>query len=70
MFHRKDRELLYDACICYGNRLSAAGQEINGCPEAAGYLNIRSEEAYCMAQRIADVMSMEEKKGEGSYGVL
>ena len=64
VFDEEEIQLLYDACISYGNRLSAINQELNGCLEVAGYLKARSEKAYCMVRKIAEQMA-EEEEGRG-----
>ena len=64
VFDEEEMQLLYDACISYGNRLSAINQELNGCPEVAGHLKARSEKAYSMARKIAEQMVEEEEGRE------
>lgn len=61
VFDEEGMQLLYDACMSYGNQLSVINQELNGCPEVTGYLKARSEKAYNMARKIAEQMVREEE---------
>ena len=59
-FSEGDMELLYDACMFYGSRLSAISQELNGCMEITVNLGSKAKEAYQMAVRIAKQMTEKE----------
>lgn len=59
-FSECEMELLYDACMFYGSRLSAIGQELNGCMEITANLGSKAKEAYKVAVRIAKQMTEKE----------
>ena len=59
-FSKGEMELLYDACMFYGSRLSAISQELNGCMEITVKLGSKAKEAYQMAVRIAKQMTEKE----------
>lgn len=59
-FSKEEMELLYDACMFYGSRLSAISQELNGCMEIIVNLGSKAKEAYQMAVRIAKQMTENE----------
>ena len=59
-FSKGEMELLYDACMFYGSRLSAIGQELNGCMEITANLGSKAKEAYKVAVRIAKQMTEKE----------
>ena len=59
-FSKGEMELLYDACMFYGSRLSAISQELNGCMEITVNLGSKAKEAYQMAVRIAKQMTENE----------
>lgn len=53
-------ELLYDACVFYGGRLTAINKELIGCIEVAVKLEGKAKKAYQMALRIAKQMGDKE----------
>lgn len=59
-FSETDLELLYDACVFYGGRLTAINQELIGCIEVAVKLEGKAKEDYQMALRIAKQMDGKE----------
>ena len=59
-FSETDLELLYDACVFYGGRLTAINKELIDCIEVAVKLEGKAKEAYQMALRIAKQMGDKE----------
>ena len=59
-FSEADLELLYDACVFNGGRLTAINKELIGCIEVAVKLEGKAKEAYQMALRIAKQMGDKE----------
>lgn len=59
-FSEAELELLYDACVFYGGRLTAINQELIGCMGVAVKLEGKAKEAYQMALRIAKQMGDKE----------
>ena len=59
-FSEADLELLYDACVFYGGRLTAINKELIGCIEVAVKLEGKAKKAYQMALRIAKQMGDKE----------
>ena len=59
-FSETDLELLYDACVFYGGRLTAINKELIGCIEVAVKLESKAKEAYQIAVRIAKQMGDKE----------
>lgn len=56
IFSQEDIQLLYDACMSYGDSLVEVNKKVHGCSDVAKQLDLRAKEAYSMASRLAHRM--------------
>ena len=58
IFSQEDIQLLYHACLSYGDGLVEINEKVHGCSDVTKQLDVRAKEAYNMAARLA--LRMEE----------
>lgn len=56
IFSQEDIQLLYYACLSYGDGLVEINKKVHGCPDVAKQLDLRAKEAYNMAAWLAHRM--------------
>lgn len=56
IFSQHQLQLLYAACLCYGNSLTTVNKDIYGCSAAIKIIEARAKEAYEMGVRLTEGM--------------
>lgn len=54
LFSQEEIQLLYHACLSYGENLAEANKKIHGCPGVSEQLDTYSKAAYSLAVRLAN----------------